>query len=897
MSGWKEVSKRQPCPICDKPDWCTRNGEAVHCMRIKNAPPGWKVRKECDDGGVIFVPDDGREQGNASTGTKTWAQRAKEYRDALPPSRREALADELGVSPEALKQLGVGYCKHSGRYTFPECNGDRGIIGIVNRQGKDKRCMKGSKRGLTIPLDLDLDPAKPLLIVEGASDTAAALSIGLQAVGRPSAKGGKNLLFDLLSGDWSDEDGGEIFVIGENDRKDDGSWPGRDGARDIARHLARTLGRPVRWVLPPEEVKDLREWIRREKVDFEDEARCAEARDGILESLRCRAQTETPKDDLDGDSESGHGRKPTIADNLVQLAERAELFHDGDIAYATVPVGDHVETWPIKGSGFRRWLAGAYYREYEKAANSQAMQDALGTIEAKARFGGLERPAFVRFGHDGDAIYLDLGEERWLLVRITADGWTVQEAKEAPVRFYRPKGVLPLPIPEKGGRLDDLRSFVNTRDDRDFILLTAWLIGAFQPEGPYPLLCLSGEQGSAKSTTCRLLRKLIDPNQAPLRSEPREERDLFIAAKNSRMLAFDNLSYIRPQFSDALCRIATGGGFATRTLYTDEEETIFAGKRPILINGIEEVATRPDLLDRSILITLPAIDEHERKEERDIWRDFERERPRLLGALLDAAAAALRHRDKVTLKRIPRMADFARWVVAAEAGDGLPWAKGDFLDAYMSNRAGAVETAIEASPVGPVLLDLLDERGRWEGSAGDLLRELEDRADEKTRKRRGWPSKPQGMAGAIRRLGPALRAQGWNVDHFRERGKGRKRIIVIEKVATQTSESSETSETPDSGSKTGFSSDDLTSANRPALSEDRPNRPSASDDPGDGSDISGIGQMSDKNRDSGSKTPVSDGSDGSDDLCGPYSFSPSQDMTCPPSKDDSDDEEEIECVF
>jgi hypothetical protein len=159
--------------------------------------------------------------------------------------------------------------------------------------------------------------------------------------------------------------------------------------------------------------------------------------------------------------------------------------------------------------------------------------------------------------------------------------------------------------------------------------LIAWLVAALGPRGPYPVLALFAEQGSGKSMTGRILRDLVDPNSAPLRAEPRDGRDLMIAANNSWCLAYDNLSYLPPWLSDALCRLSTGGGFTTRELYTDQDEVIFDSQRPVLLTSIEEVATRSDLLDRCVIIYLPAIPEDRRRPEAEILTAFEAARPRI----------------------------------------------------------------------------------------------------------------------------------------------------------------------------------------------------------------------------------------------------------------------------
>ena len=226
--------------------------------------------------------------------------------------------------------------------------------------------------------------------------------------------------------------------------------------------------------------------------------------------------------------------------------------------------------------------------------------------------------------------------------------------------------MLPLPLPARGGSIDELAPFLNLPSRDDFVLVVAWLLGALRAGGPYPLLALSGEQGSAKTVLSKMLRALVDPSVAPVRALPREDRELFIAANNGHVLAFDNLTSLPPWLSDTLCRLTSGGAFAVRQLYTDQDEVLFSAARPVILNGIEDVITRPDLADRAILLTLNPITETQRRAEKTLWREFELARPRILGALLDAAVQGLRSLPRARLERLPRMADFALWATACE---------------------------------------------------------------------------------------------------------------------------------------------------------------------------------------------------------------------------------------
>jgi hypothetical protein len=166
--------------------------------------------------------------------------------------------------------------------------------------------------------------------------------------------------------------------------------------------------------------------------------------------------------------------------------------------------------------------------------------------------------------------------------------------------------------------VETLRGFLNVRSDVHFVLAIAWLVAALRHCGPYPVLVVSGEQGSAKSTFSTILRALVDPNTAPLRALPRENRDLFIAASNGHVLIFDNVSGLPYWISDTLCRLATGGGFAVRQLYTDQDEVLFDACRPMILNGIEDIVARPDLADRAIFLTLEPIPEEQRRPEQEL---------------------------------------------------------------------------------------------------------------------------------------------------------------------------------------------------------------------------------------------------------------------------------------
>lgn len=371
-------------------------------------------------------------------------------------------------------------------------------------------------------------------------------------------------------------------------------------------------------------------------------------------------------------AEEEDGRKRSQATRLVALAEGLELFHDGhDETYAALPVTgtdgtQWIETWPISSRGFKRWLTRRYWVAYEASPNSQALNDALNVLAGKARFEGPLRPVYVRIAGDGiHRVVIDCGDPAWTLLQVDNDG-DIAIADPGEFAFVRRPGMTALPTDGSYDPRDlaKLWALINVRP-ADRVLVAAWLVQALRPRGPYPVLVLQGEQGTAKTTLARILRSLVDPNSVAVRTPPRDERDMMIAARNGWVVAYDNLSGIQTWVSDAICRLSTGGGFGTRTLYTDTDETLIDVQRPVILNGIEDIAVRQDLIDRTIILQLDPIPDECRRPEGALWADVERLRPALFGALLRALGHAMQRLPDIRIPHPPRMADFAIFAAAA----------------------------------------------------------------------------------------------------------------------------------------------------------------------------------------------------------------------------------------
>jgi len=462
-------------------------------------------------------------------------------------------------------------------------------------------------------------------------------------------------------------------------------------------------------------------------------------------------------------------------ETLLHLADDWELFHTPQReAYASVPIGNHCENYRIASTAVRHLLQYSFFQTQNKPVRPAAVQEAIALLEGKAHFEGQQHTVYQRVAEYEGSIYLDLADAERQTVKITGGRWRL--ISNPPVKFRRPPGMGALPVPVSGGSLKGLRPFVNLATHDHWKMFIGCLLGALHPAGPYPVACLHGVQGSAKTTACAVFRALIDPVEVGgnyhngLRAAPRDVHDLVISAENNWLIALDNLSYIPTWLSDAFCRLSTGGAFGTRKLYSDDEEVLFSGRRPVLLNGIEELATRSDLLDRAVIICCPEISEEKRRSEREFWREFESVRPRILGALLDAVAAAQRDIDKVELRKIPRMADFVRWVTAAEKC--LPWKK-KFIDAYKRNRSQAHALALEASPIAPLIRRLVRAKP-WKGTATKLLLKLRNLGPD-VREQQSFPKSPRVLSGILRRLAPNL----GNVGICVKFGKNNKRWIEI----------------------------------------------------------------------------------------------------------------------
>ncbi|MDO8878827.1 MAG: hypothetical protein Q7V40_22335, partial [Pseudolabrys sp.] len=445
----------------------------------------------------------------------------------------------------------------------------------------------------------------------------------------------------------------------------------------------------------------------------------------------------------------------------------ATLFHDeAKRSYMTVPFNnDGVRHIALRSSEGRMWLTKLIFDHESRALSTRALDEAVNLLEARARFSFSTYSTHLRLGGSKDRVVIDLGHDNGRQVIIKAGGWTVGVEREE--KLIRSPGFGTLPTPSRGGDLNELKRLLGLSDET-WVLVLAFLLACLQPAGPYMLLLVEGEQGSGKSFFCKILKRIIDPNQVEKARLPDSERDLMIHAKDYFLLSFDNVSGMKSDLSDALCVLATGGGFATRRLYTDDELFVFAYMRPIMINGIADFANRPDLLERAIPLKLPTIDERRRKTEGQMLAEFAEILPGILGQLYDIVGAALATLPKIKAPNKLRMADTGRWLMACEPHTGLT--PGSFMKELVKAQDDVfVERALNDVVVGQLLG--LVSGVPFESTAQELFERIAPGFKEPTR---NFPPTPQHLSKHLARLKPAMAKAGLHFEWLAKTREGRR---------------------------------------------------------------------------------------------------------------------------
>ncbi|MCC6131427.1 MAG: bifunctional DNA primase/polymerase [Acidobacteria bacterium] len=511
---------------------------------------------------------------------------------------------------------------------------------------------------------------------------------------------------------------------------------------------------------------------------------------------------EPPDEAYEDDAEHGAGSgsldRGSVAKILVGLATvNSYLFRDQHGTPHAMFPKENGRIAPVKAGVFRRWLAGLYYKSRQKAPSADQIGSALNVIGYLADEGP-RHDLEVRFTVDDGKVWIDLADDSGRAYCADENGWNLTQPGRP--MFRRHPHMLPLPEAVRGGSIQELRPFLNLAGDTDWILLRGWLPTIPLVDIPRAGLSLAGPAGSGKTSLACLLRSCWDPSSAQALRIRNEETELAQLLWKHAVAPFDNLTHVSQSVSDLLCQAITGGAFSKRELFSDSDDVIFAFRRAVILTGISHSAEAEDLLDRLMLVNLKKIPPSKKREERQLWGDFRKAHPRILGGLLDALVGAMREYPRQAGTAVARMADFCRWACSADAflgRDAHPVRDEDpkelpkFLDVYLANTKEKAEEVAEADVVARAVRAFMEERQDWQGSPTDLYGALAKLVPDRDKPGSGFPKKSDGLTKRLRRLENSLFELGLKLTSWREPGGTRPRVIRIERIPDRHDEDEE----------------------------------------------------------------------------------------------------------
>lgn len=463
------------------------------------------------------------------------------------------------------------------------------------------------------------------------------------------------------------------------------------------------------------------------------------------------------------------------------------VIRDGSNCYVRCLYDGKLMTLDMTSSDFSGLICRLYYNSQKTIPFRHTVDGVVKILKWDYLRDENESKVYLRFARVGEKVYLDLADNSWSVVEISADGWQV--LPQSPVPMWRSQNMRPLPIPVEGGSLEELRTLLYCPDDDTWSLIKGALLGAVKPDGPYFLLNILGSPGAGKSCLAKLLKQAIDPSVNILGGFPASPRDLMVTARNDYLLPFDNLSNIPHWASDALCRVASGTSSESRSLYTNGDSYVIKAARPVILTGINSVIRKSDLADRTITIELPPMPERSKKREAEIMRCFEEMHPRVLGAVCTAISNALANESRVELPANPRMLDASIWISAAEYDPDNP--RYDFLDAYLGNRQEVAADLIRENPEVQAVLEFMASRDSnvWTGSPTQLLAELRSREVIPENGISRLPSQPNGLTSQLNICKPILKDRG--IDYVNKPSKNSRLVTLTKTDVNRTAQQTE----------------------------------------------------------------------------------------------------------
>lgn len=464
------------------------------------------------------------------------------------------------------------------------------------------------------------------------------------------------------------------------------------------------------------------------------------------------------------------------------LQEIVEVFRDPDgVPYATISINGHHENLRIQSSAFKNFVIKVVYDKSQKPPTKTQLENIIAIFTTQALFDAACIEVYLRAAHIEDKIYIDIGDKDWKVLMISPKEIKVLESKLSPVKFKRFRHMKEL-VFDLGARMSDIKLLWNfipiVAEDVDIMESHVALL--LIPDIPYAILVVHGDQGSGKSFSLKLMRQLIDPSSLKLLSMAKDKTELYQQLAHHYLPIFDNVTSITKEYSDLFCKVVTGEGFSKRQLYTDDEDVIYNYIRKLGFNGINLAGEEPDFLDRSVTVHLSRISRTSRRTESEILELFEKDRPKITGAMFKIIQKTLPlvKMMRNEMKILPRMADYTIWCEAAAVAMGKE--KGIFTQAYFNKIEMLNKEAIEAQPLAVSLMEFMGDKNEWEGTASELLSKLEEIAGTlKISTKVNWPAAPSALGKKLREIQANLDDEGIKIHDINRKNK--KRGIYITK--------------------------------------------------------------------------------------------------------------------
>ncbi len=445
--------------------------------------------------------------------------------------------------------------------------------------------------------------------------------------------------------------------------------------------------------------------------------------------------------------------------NEICNREDVILFHDEQKdAYIALDISGHQEIWPCKGKSMKRLIASKSWEKNKKPLSSESIKSIVGVLEGKGCFEGKQIKLHNRVAWYNNDLWLDLTNEKWQTIKINKNGWEIID--KSPIIFKRYNHSQSQVIPTKNGDVKLFLNYINVTNQEHKLLLLVFLVSCFIPDFPHTLLVVFGAQGSSKTTLSKLTRLVADPSIIDVVALPDSQRELVQILAHHHFLFFDNVSHVSEDGSDTICKAITGSGFSKRELYENDEDIIYKFQRCIGINGINLVTIRPDLLERSLLIELERIDKEKRKQEKEIYTNFTKDLPYILGGVLDVLTRAIEIKPRLNVSNLPRMADWANWGCAIS--EALGYTKEEFLKAYENNINRQAEMLLNENIVATTLFLFMEDKLEWKGTATELLQRLYEKTsmDYFEKQEKFWPKSAGSLSRRLNELSTYLKQIG-----------------------------------------------------------------------------------------------------------------------------------------